>query len=126
MSIRHMQHLLQAQPALVERIMIEAGTVEQAKPIILRIAAENGITLSEADLTAIEAKVEGRLDDGELVEIAGGTGWGDAGIQMWDRARLAVCSVFTLGLGCLIYSFGNNRNAGKPGPVECMTTDDGA
>lgn len=74
----------------------------QAAALIAQAAAENGISVSEAELAAhfeaaSKAATHQALSDSQLEAVAGGIN---------DDGRMVLISVFTLGVGCALISIG--------------------
>ncbi len=98
-------HALQALTAQDKALLAQLQTADdaaQAAAIMADAAAKNGIQALEADIAkhfeeASQTAASQALSDSQLEAVAGGLN---------DDGRMALLSVFTLGIGCALISIG--------------------
>ncbi|BCO25555.1 hypothetical protein MIZ03_0416 [Rhodoferax lithotrophicus] len=100
-TLTALQTLMAQDSALLAQVQ-GAEETAQAVSYIAQAAAQKGITVSAAELSAyFETRRQGAstqaLSDEQLEAVAGGVS---------DTDKLILLSVFTLGLGCIAFSAG--------------------
>ena len=100
-TLTELHQLVAQNTDLLKRVQA-TNDAAQAAALIAQAATENGINVSEAELAAhfeqaSAAAKDQALSDQQLEAVAGGIN---------DDGRMALISVFTLGLGCALVSIG--------------------